>query len=336
MLRTPPARGGVRVYYGFDRLPGRDEVVSGGLVKFQLLAETMPNAPRDFNVLYLGSSSLPVDATALVRVARRRGTRFVWNQNGVAYRGWFGEGWERQNRTAARLHREADHVLYQSEFCRLSAARFLGSRERPSEVLYNPVDTTLFTPAREPPDRPLTLLLGGTQYQRYRLETALETLSLLQEARLLVTGELSWSRTAAAEAAELVQRLGVVGRVDLVGPYTRAEAATVIRRGDILLHTKVNDPCPMLVLEAMATGLPVVYSATGGVPELVGEDAGVGVPGELDWERDVPPSPVALAGAVTAVAAGLDRYAAAARERALRFDARGWVDRHRELFEELA
>ncbi|HWH06801.1 MAG TPA: hypothetical protein VNT23_10265, partial [Gaiellaceae bacterium] len=31
-----------------------------------------------------------------------------------------------------------------------------------------------------------------------------------------------------------------------------------------LLHTKVNDPCPNVVLEALASGLPVVHPASGG------------------------------------------------------------------------
>ncbi len=71
------------VFYGYDQMPGRADVVFGGMVKFAMLAEHIPNAPRDFNLLYLGSSSMPRDASALVGLARRRGARFVWNQNGV-------------------------------------------------------------------------------------------------------------------------------------------------------------------------------------------------------------------------------------------------------------
>jgi glycosyltransferase involved in cell wall biosynthesis len=333
ILRTPPAAGTLRVSYGYDRLPGPDEVAFGGLVKFRLLADALPNAPRDFNALYLGSSSLPLDARTLVRIARRRGASFFWNQNGTAYPGWFGPGYERINRPRARLLHAADHVFFQSAFCKVSSDRFLGERTGPWEILHNPVDTQWFVPAPARPARPPTLLLGGNQYQRYRFETALQTLAALPDARLVVTGALSWSEEAPAEGRELARLLGVDDRLELTGPYSYRAAPDALRRGDILLHTKYNDPCPSIVLEAMACGLPVVYSASGGVPELVGDDAGVGVPAPLDWERDHPPAAVELADAVRTVAARLEDYAAAARDRSLHFDLAPWVERHRAVFE---
>src|ERR671939_1598584 len=127
----------------------------------------------------------------LVRLARRRGATFAWNQDGAAYRGWYGDGWQLVNAPRARLLHEADHVFFQSAFCKLSADRFYGERQGPWEVLHNPVDTRRFTPVARP-RRPLTLLLGGNQYQRYRLEAALATLAQLPEARLLVAGALSF------------------------------------------------------------------------------------------------------------------------------------------------
>jgi hypothetical protein len=82
--------------------------------------------------------------------------------------------------------------------------------------------------------------------------------------------------------------------------------------------------------------VPVVYPASGGTVELVGDEAGVGVPHRESWERDEPPSAEALAEAVSRVLARHESYAAAARRRAVeRFALRPWLDRHAELFDEL-
>jgi glycosyltransferase involved in cell wall biosynthesis len=86
----------------------------------------------------------------------------------------------------------------------------------------------------------------------------------------------------------------------------------------------------------MACGLPVVYAASGGTVELVGDEAGVGVPHPVTWERDEPPPPEALALAVQVVLSERERFAEAARRRAVeRFALGPWLDRHAELFSEL-
>src|SRR5581483_147454 len=216
---------------------------------------------------------------------------------------------------------------------------FYGERSRAWEVLHNPVDVEAFAPAVARPRRPLTLLLGGNQYQRYRLERALETLSIVRreiaDVRMVVAGSLSFAPDGPEQTAALVRALGVEEAVELVGPYTQLEAPALLHRADVLVHPKYNDPCPTVVLEAMACGLPVVYSSSGGTPELVGDDGGIGVDAPLDWDRDHPPSAVELAAAVVEIAGDLEARRAAARERALRFAAQPWVERHRAIFERL-
>ena len=328
-----PARSGIAVSYGHRRIPAPGDQVEGGMVKFQRLQEEFPHRPRDFNLLYLGSSSLPSDEAMLIRLARLRGARTLVNQDGVAYPAWAGERTEALNARLRRVLRAADHLVYQSAFCKEAADLFLGPPQGGWEVLHNAVDTTAFTPAEPPPAEGPVLLLGGDQTQTYRLVTALQTLALLVRwrpgARLLVAGSLI------DDGGTLANGLGVGDRIEYVGRYAQRDAPALYRRAHLLLHTKVNDPCPNVVLEALACGLPVVHSASGGTPELVG-DAGVGVPSETDWQRDVPPDPEELVEAIEAICMGLDQYRLAARARAVeRFDLAPWVERHRELFAKL-
>jgi len=338
-----PPSGEVAVSYGSVRAPGPDEHAVGGVIKLQHLQRVYPDRPYRFNVLYLVSSRLPEGAPELAQAARRKGARIVINQNGVAYAAWHGPGWEQVNAPMAALLASADHVLYQSRFCREAANLFLGTASAPSEILFNPVNTRAFCPAAARPQRPLTLMLGGAQEASYRVETAVCTLARVRhsvsDAELIVTGRLRWTDDASArrDVEAMAAECGVAGAVRLTGPYTQQEAPELFRQADILLHTKYQDPCPSVVIEALACGLPVVYSATGGVPELVGDEAGIGVPSEASWDRIVPPDPDALAHAVIAVASARERYAEAARRRAVeRFDVQPWLRRHRDLFMQLA
>ena len=335
LLAAGRAKPGLRVFYGHDRVPAPGERAAGGTAKAQKLAERFPNHPSDFSVLYLGTTWLPRDLGPLLRIARRRRAQVVVNQDGVAYPGWAGSRVEELNRPLREALLAADHILYQSEFSRLSAQLYLGEPDAPSEVLYNAVDVSQFTPANASPAGGPVLLLGGDQTQEYRLELALRTLAALvqghPDAQLLVTGRL------VSPVAPLVAELGLAGRVHLLGGYDQRDAPAVLRRAHVLLHTKVKDPCPTLVVEAMACGLPVVHPASGGTVELVGDVGGIGVPHPDTWEEDIPPAPEELAEAVGRVLAELPRYSAAARARAVeRFSLEPWLERHAEIFELLA
>jgi glycosyltransferase involved in cell wall biosynthesis len=84
----------------------------------------------------------------------------------------------------------------------------------------------------------------------------------------------------------------------------------VLRRSDIFVLPSLSEASSNVLLEAMATGLPVVATRIGGTPALVG-DAAVLVP---------PGDPAALAAALLELAGNpalATRLGAAARSRAL-------------------
>lgn len=330
LLALRGGHDGVRVFYGHDDVPRPDDRAAGGTVKMQKLASRWRNSPTDFNVLYLGSTWLPRDLRPLLWLARRRRAAVIVNQDGIAYPGWAGDETDELNRRNRRVLLAADHVLYQSEFSKRSADEFLGEPNGSWEILYNAVDVERFTPDSRPREREQpVLLLAGDQTQAYRLELALRTLAEVPEARLLVTGRLVSSPDA------LIRELRVADRVEFTGPYAQRDAPAIYRRADVLLHTKVQDPCPTAVIEAMASGLPVVYPASGGTVELVGDDAGVGIAHPVSWDRDEPPSPAQFADGVRRVLDALPTYAVSARSRAVeRFALGPWLARHDELFKD--
>lgn len=138
------------------------------------------------------------------------------------------------------------------------------------------------------------------------------------DVHVTVVGSAGFAADAALTPYEQRLRelaLPADGQVTFRPFVPRQEAARLLREADVVVVPSVwPDPCPLTVLEGMASGAVVVGSRIGGIPEQLG-DAGVLVP-----PGDVP----ALAAALAALAD--DRVALAeARARARRHaEANDW------------
>ncbi len=331
----------VSVFYltiKFPKRPAkRSEHAHGGSVKLTYLAEAFPHAFPAANLAYIVTTvGYRLQDEALKR-AKKKGLKFVINHDGVAFPAWAGDKYIEFNQITKRVLDQADYIVYQSRFSELSANLYLSPPNVPHEVIYNPVDTRHFSPQldMEKP-KELTLLLGGNQYEKYRLELALKTLQSLliyvPTARLIVTGKL-WqpSREAEEWTACALKEMNLADHVTFTGIYTQTKAPHLFSQAHLLLHTKYADPCPGLIPEALGCGLPVVYVGNGGTPELV-QEAGIGVPVEHSWETINLPEPDKMAEAVVVVYSRLSDYSQAARQQAQKFSLENFVAHHRDIF----
>jgi len=131
-----------------------------------------------------------------------------------------------------------------------------------------------------------------------------------------------------------IEQSGLAGRVTLAGARTHQEIAGEYRRADAFVQASViladgdRDGIPNALLEAMASGLPVVASAVSGIPEVVQD----GISGLLTEPGDASALAAALARVID------DAHLAArlrhgARARAVdRFDRRTCAERIAHLF----
>jgi glycosyltransferase involved in cell wall biosynthesis len=319
-------------------LPGRLPA-SGGNVKLRTLAQQFPPNEKAANLLYLVSSGINIRSEEWAEACLRQGIKLVWNQNGVAYPAWAGDRTRDVNSRMARFMHCASFVVYQSEFCRRMSDKYLGVFKGPSAVIYNAVDTDVFTPRQKMriSSQTIRILVVGSHGDSSRFLWALETLVLLRQggvqAELDIAGSLSWPG-AEKEMRSAVERLKLAGAVRFLGPFSQQEAPGLYRRADVLLHLQHGDACPTVVLEAMACEVPVIAPASGGIPELVG-DTGVLLTAP-DAEKPFVPDVQNVAEAVKRACQEHDRLSSAARERVVRrFDMQGWLEQHRQIFEKV-
>ena len=157
-------------------------------------------------------------------------------------------------------------------------------------------------PGRAPGERMLFVgRLAGIKGVPVLLAALADLAARRPAARLALVGDGPERAAIEAEAA----RLGVAERVEFLGYLGQAEVAAELARSDLFVLPSFAEGVPVVLMEAMASGLPVVATRVAGVGELV-ED---GVAGRLVAPGDI----ASLTAAIEALLADPERRAAMGR-----------------------
>ncbi|WP_460207813.1 glycosyltransferase [Scytonema sp. NUACC21] len=78
-----------------------------------------------------------------------------------------------------------------------------------------------------------------------------------------------------AEVSAEIGRLGLSGRVTMLGAVTQRELAQLHRISNVFVLTSAYEGLPLVVLEALASGTPVVTTQCGDTPKLLTPNSGV-------------------------------------------------------------
>jgi glycosyltransferase involved in cell wall biosynthesis len=182
-------------------------------------------------------------------------------------------------------------------------------------LIPNGVDLAAFPPATPiPDDGPLRLLCVARLIERKGQHHLIEAVKRLTDEGIEVVLELVGTGDAQASNQAQAERLGIGERVIFAGYVPREQIARHYAAAHVFVLPSYNEGMSVATLEAMAAGLPVVVTRTGGTDELVAE----GVNGFTFAWADVARLTAHLRRLATdrAITRGMG---AASRERAARF-----------------
>jgi len=196
---------------------------------------------------------------------------------------WVGNRLNRKRRTFASIERrllESDRppvVLCLSQYVQRSVQRHYP--HLPADrlaTLFNGIDIGRFDPDRDPGARSavrqrlgiaedaVVALFVGHDYARKGLPETLQAVARIQDPRLrlLVVGPPLTSLQQRA-----IARMGLVDRVIAPGP--QQDTYPFYRAADLFILPTRHDPCSLVVLEALAMGLPVISTRFNGATEIM-------------------------------------------------------------------
>lgn len=226
-----------------------------------------------------------------------------------------GNGWRWLPAIASGLRRSRAIAAVSDDLAR----RFRWVR-RPIDVIPPGVDLDRFAGMDRPTTRPFTLGIAARLHPVKRHCDLLAAVDLLKRrnrhCRLLIAGEGPTAAEIRTRSAGLdVTMLGAV--TDIPG---------YLRRLDAFVLPSDHEGTPVALIEAMASGLPIIASAVGGIPALVG-DAGLLVPRR---------NPIRLADAIERLMDSIDlqwTLGSAACKRVGRYDLSAQAQAYRTLYE---
>ncbi len=175
----------------------------------------------------------------------------------------------------------ARHIICNTQALHDVLARSCGVPSSKLSVIYNGIDSQLFHPPESFPEVPTVLHVGRLVPDKNQ-ETLIRAFGLVHkqipDAQLRIAGDGPLSDPLQKLAASLLPQDSF-----RFLPGTKT-IAPVYRQGTVFVMSSVREGLPNVVLEAMASALPVVGTAIGGIPELVQE----GITGHLVPQQDPP------------------------------------------------
>jgi len=244
------------VEFAFGAGPG--VLSSKALVQLQFILER-----TDINVIHCSGYRQVILATLACRLSHRRRSIIVTEHNSHAWRGL-----GRVKRIASLFATRPDVIVLAKEMLQVMP----GSRALARSITHisNGVDTSLFTHfGRERRGGRVRILYPARLTPLKGHVSIIKAISCLVDRQCDVELRLAGDGPLLQELQFVVDREGLKDRVVFLGRVSPEALASEMARADIGVYPSCSEMMPYAVLEMMASGLPVVASRVGGIPDAI-------------------------------------------------------------------
>jgi glycosyltransferase involved in cell wall biosynthesis len=184
-----------------------------------------------------------------------------------------------------RVLREADFTITVSGDL-LRTARSLGAPTERSGAVLNGCDTKIFHPRNRSHARAFLSIPENVEAAVYvgRLDMAkglgelVAAVASLRAGRTRLRCYIVGDGPAQQQLTEIIASHGAGEQIMLVPPCATEGVATWMAAADLITLPSYREGCPNVVIEALASGRPVVATDVGGIPELMDDSSGRLVP----------------------------------------------------------
>lgn len=167
------------------------------------------------------------------------------------------------------LFQRAEFVISVSDCAAQSVRRYFPSK--PIFKILNGVDTEFFNPSKKdrnflnetfslPPDDPVVLFVGA-MFQRKRPDIFIELARNIPEASFILVGR--------KDKQDFISSAKDLKNFHWVPFASHEDISKIMASSDVFLFPSVDEPCAVVIVEAMASGLPCVLSDSCGNSELI-------------------------------------------------------------------
>jgi glycosyltransferase involved in cell wall biosynthesis len=141
-----------------------------------------------------------------------------------------------------------------------------------SRIVPNVVDLSLFRPGAARLSGAPHVVVARNLEPLYDIPTALRAFAQIRQRTVGATMTIAGSGSERDPLARMADELGLEGAVRFAGRLSRDEMAELLARADLMLNPSTVDNMPVSILEAMASGVPVVSTRVGGIPYLLDDE----------------------------------------------------------------